>query len=51
MISDITGRIRNKISINGRYELKIDVSNFDPGVYLFTFISAKTRKLVKVIKQ
>jgi hypothetical protein len=51
MICDITGRIRQIIEINRDDELRIDIGNLEPGVYIFTFISGKTRKTVKVIKQ
>jgi hypothetical protein len=51
VICDISGRIRQKISVNRANQLKIDIGNFEQGVYLFTFISGKTRKPVKVIKQ
>ena len=51
IICDITGRILKRISINREERLKIDLTGFDPGVYLLTFISGKTRKLAKVIKQ
>jgi hypothetical protein len=51
MICDITGRIREILSINRLEKLEIDISNLEPGVYLFTFISGETRNTVKVIKQ
>jgi len=51
IIIDINGRVRKNISVNGEVSLRIDVSKFDPGFYLFSFISGKTRKFVKVIKQ
>ncbi len=50
-ISDITGRIRQIIRIDRVDELRIDIGDFEPGLYIFTFISGKTRKHVKVIKQ
>ena len=51
MICDIAGRIRQMIKINRADELRINIGNLEPGVYIFTFISGKTRKPVKVIKQ
>ena len=51
MVCDITGRIRQIIDIKRADELRMDIGNLEPGVYIFTFISEKTRKSVKVIKQ